>query len=135
MPFSSNINTYRDVQVQLAEARRLGGALMSFRNRPERTKFKARVYKYRTLLRESAEAANQIPGLTPSTPYDDLIMRDDGELELIIEFGVRTIGKLQPLENVKRSVPRAEVVAEADLPATGDEDLLAHAKSLLGSSE
>lgn len=99
MTRSNSLSTYTDVKLQLEQIREQGGALVEFTTFGGAVSWVARVYTYRKLLRDQARVSS-LPGLDPTTPWDDLIVRHDKKNRkpfVTVQFGVLKRGNIKPL--------------------------------------
>lgn len=135
MSLPKDINAYEDVRKALEEARKLNGAKITFDTFGQAVRFVARAYTYRKLLRQNAVmASGGLPGFSPSTAWDDLILTHDKKsesLEVKVEFGIRDTGRMSPLLDYER---RPDVIPSAPAENPADE-LMALAERMLQEGE
>ena len=92
MALSKNINSYNDIRRVLETVLARGGsARYRTETKAQATRWRLRAYMYRKLLQQQAlEAAGDLPGYTPTTPYDDMILRLD-DTDVLIAFDGQAI--------------------------------------------
>lgn len=72
----TNIGAFNDVRLILDRAMAAGGAVYHANNYAHAIKWRARAYTLRSLLYKfSAEEVRNFPGVLPSTPYDQMILK------------------------------------------------------------
>lgn len=100
MTVKKTTGAYRDCALIMDEMLRGGGGFASFETSQKATIFRHRCYKLRKLLFTASERG-MIPGMIPSTPYDDLYikMEPDGT---VLEFCLRSKESLPTVETKEK---------------------------------
>lgn len=96
MGLSTNINTYNDIRRVLDTVLAKGEvARYKTESRADAVRWRLRAYTFRKLLqRQLNETAGTIPGYSPSTPYDNMILRLDDTAVIIDMDGQAIPGEL-----------------------------------------
>ena len=94
MALSNNIGQYEDVAIVLAKALEHGGGRYRLESERAAIRWRHRAYKYRSLLlAQKREELRGFPGIQPTTPYDSLILRVEGNT---VEISVnRPVGSFE----------------------------------------
>lgn len=94
MALSNNIGQYEDVGIVLAKALEHGGGRYRLESERAAIRWRHRAYKYRSLLlKQKREELGGFPGIQPTTPYDSLILRVEGNT---VEISVnRPVGSFE----------------------------------------
>jgi hypothetical protein len=122
MPLSTSIHSYLDVVQVLSAAQEAGGGVYHLDTPGKATSWRQRAYYYRKLLaRADAAKHGNVPGYSPSTPWDDLNLTIDptDARAVRIQFSVIE-GKLEGLGG--ESLRVAKPTSAPALPAVASED-------------
>lgn len=113
MGMSTHIHNYKDVKEVLDAAVAQGGARYKLETDKQAIRWRLRAYQYRKLLQKQMSEGVLIPGYTPETPYDGMLLTLDGPT-VVIQFGL-VRGTLTDLDG-NPIVPPKEATTDEDDP-------------------
>lgn len=130
MPMSRNIGTYLDCQAAMDAALKHGEVRRKCTSKGQAVNFRMRCYTLRKILFERQEKAfAEIPGASPSTPYDELEFVLDGEYVILRP---KSAGHLELPDGTRIEPPRPDHAPEFE-PV--DDDFLAGLRKQFGVEE